>query len=223
MELDTLSLPEDPDIPESHRFYPKSRIRSLFTHDRVLQLLQCSCHQCLTVRKIMFPRAPTYSKLASKIIATENGVRHAHQTYILILAILLCIGCPLLVIGFLQRDCSDLELEENLETFTSDYTRQRFWPKLGEYKPAWSKNFGVKFRWKKYNFVIPTISHDEFSIYSVHTVLPFIEQQRIGKVDPDGTIVSEGAHGTTYAFRILGEYDALSVSMNDLPWDPPKS
>ena len=146
--------------------------------------------------------------------------RSTKRTYILILAILLCIGSPALIIGFLQRDCGDPEIEEDLEKFTSDYTQQAFWPKLCEIKTSWSKNFGDKFRWKKYNFVVPTIGHEIFSLYSKSIILPSIEQRRIGHVDPDGTVVSEGAYGHTYAFKILDEYDAISFSVRNLGLDP---
>ena len=219
MELDTLSLPDDSNVPDSQKFFPKSRIRNLFSYDEVLQLLQCSCHQCLTIRNIISPRAPTYDKLARRITGNGNTSRSAKRTYILILAILLCIGSPALIIGFLQRECGDPEIEEDLEKFTSDYTQQTFWPKLREIKPSWSKNFGDKFRWKKYNFVVPTIGHEIFSIYSESIVLPFIDQRKIGHIDPDGTVVSEGAYGHTYAFKILAEYDAISVSICNLRLD----
>ncbi len=216
MELDTLSSPDDSNIPDNQKFFPKSRIRSLFSYDQVLQLLQCSCHQCFIIRNIISPRAPAYHKLASRIVGNPNGSRSAKRTYILILAILLCIGSPALIIGFLQRDSGDPEIEEDLEKFTSDYTQQTFWPKLREIKPFWSKTFGDRFRWKKYNFVVPTIGHEIFSLYSESVVLPFVEQRRIGHVEPDGTVVSEGAYGHTYAFKILEEYDAISVRICNL-------
>jgi hypothetical protein len=172
IELDTLSLPEDSNVPDSKKFFPKSRIRSLFSYDRVLRLLKCSCDQCVAIRNSVSPQSSAYHKLASKVVGDGKPNHSAKRTYILILAILLSIGSPALIIGFLKQDCGDPEIEKDLEKFTSEYIQQTFWPKLRETNPSWSQNLGDKFRWKKHNFVVPIIDHEFFSVYSENTVLP---------------------------------------------------
>lgn len=63
-------------------------------------------------------------------------------------------------------------------------------------------------------FAIPHLDSSKFIKYDANVVLPFLEGVRIGqKLNDEGQLVSEGANGTVYAFKIYDEYCNFPVSV----------
>jgi len=48
--------------------------------------------------------------------------------------------------------------------------------------------------------------------YPSSTILPFVNETRLGRSTETGEILNEGSYGTVFAFEILDEYKAFAVS-----------
>lgn len=214
-ELDSFTLPHDPDVPEHKKFYPKSRLHKFLSPLKVSQLLECACQRCAHIRSILGAQNHATPKSVSIIVGkTPHGNSQSH-TSILLLALLLYIDSPALIFGFLEKKCYDGELESHLDRFSAEFVQRTYWPRLYASEPLLSNTLANKFRWSKYKFVLPIVKDGEFSVYDESVILPFINEKRIGREGPDGSIISEGAYGHIYSFEILDEYRMFSVSAID--------
>lgn len=209
--LEFLALPEDPDIPEHKKFFPRSAIWSLFTPEVVRGLVACACQRCASLRHTAGIQLHHACKVVNAIIGTPRD-RDVQKTYHLTLGLLLYIDRPALIIGFVQQKCYDGNVEAYLEQLTPAKFQQKFWPKLLSSAPQESLSVMSSFRWRKYNFFVPMLKDNEFSTYDQHTILPFINERRVGRETDDGDIVFEGAYGQIYSFEILDEYREFVVS-----------
>lgn len=210
-DLDSLALPKDPDIPEHKKFFSKSNLSTLFTPNVVTDLLACTCQRCTGLRESNGIQSRQMSKVANAIIGASED-HDVQRTYNLILGLLLYIDCPALIAGFVQRKCYDGCLEANVRQLTLIQFQEKFWPKLLNSAPKESGSTMEKFRWKKYNFFVPTMDN-EFSTYDQHTILPFINEKKVGRKTMDGDITFEGAYGRIYSFEIPDEYIYFKASV----------
>ncbi len=213
-DLDSLALPKDPDIPEHKKFFSKFDIRKLFAPDAVTDLLACTCQRCTGLRESNGIQLRQMSKVANAIIGAPKD-HDMQRTFLLILGLLLYIDYPALIAGFVQRKCYDCCLEADLRQLTAIQFQQKFWPKLLNSAPKKSSLIMERFRWKKYNFFVPTLDN-KFSTYDQHTILPFINEKKVGRKTIDGAIIFEGAYGRIYSFEIHDEYREFIVSV--LSW-----
>jgi hypothetical protein len=185
----------------------------------VFRLVTCGCDRCVSLRKATGFEAHARKATASKsILGGYGSSRSQSRSSILILALLLYIDSPALVFGFITKGCTDQDLENRLEDFSGEYLQREFWPVLSSREPSLSQAPANKFRWSKYKFVVPVISDEEFSVYPDSAILPFVNEIQIGRTAPNGSVVSEGAYGHVYSFKILDEYRAFPVSQTLVIW-----
>ena len=118
-ELDSFSLPDDSDVLEPKKFYPKSRVRHL-SPLKVSQLLECVCQRCAHIRSIIGAQAHSNPKSVSIIVGKTHHGHSQSLTSILLLALLLYIDSPALFFGFLEKKCHDRELESHLDQFSAE-------------------------------------------------------------------------------------------------------
>lgn len=130
---------------------------------------------------------------------------------VLLFALLVYIECPHLIVGFLERNCSDKRLEQDLAAFSEDYIRRTCWPLYDEKNPASSKRLAERFRSNKYSFIVPRIEDGVFVEYDRSRILPFFNEKPLGRRTDDGEIIQEGAYGRVYSFDIFEEYKAFQV------------
>lgn len=201
-DLDTLYVSKGQDAPEHERFFPKRSITALFTDVRIKAVLECQCFKCLAQRQLFRERS------TENTLARINGrVSKAHRDgsgAIVLFALLVYIECPALIYPFLDNGLNDLKLEANLVEFTGDHVRQNYWP-------SQARRLADKFHWNKYRFFVPIMREGVYAEYSSTTILPFVNECRLGRSTDKGEIVSEGSYGDVFAFDILDEYKSFPV------------
>jgi hypothetical protein len=202
-DLEDLYDPTGHGVPEHQRFFPKSRIKRLFTDERTKEVLDCSCSKCQDQKRMFGIRDPKASLVT--ITGRANNGHRSEACAIILFALLVYIGCPSLIYSFLDKRLSDHEVESDLARFTAEYIRQQYWPKQ-------HPKLADKFHWNKFKFFVPFMRDDRFEEYPEGTILPFVNEQRIGRSTEAGEILNEGSFGTVFAFDIAEDYRGFTVS-----------
>lgn len=211
-DIKSLSLPNDPDIHPDRKFFPRNGLKTLFTTQRVAGVLNCSCANCTT--RVEVRTAVDLSRTCGAILGDGNSQKHDQHSSISLFALLVFIECPKFIFAFLDSSCNDRVLEEQLNSFSTDRLRRSFWPNYDRYEPQDAADLANEFRWHKYKFAVPHIDNGEFAIYDRATILPFINEEPLGRVTDKGEVMQEGAFSRVYSFEILAEYRDLSVYTN---------
>jgi hypothetical protein len=204
-DLEELCIPRDHNVPEHKRFFPKSCIKRLCTEDRIKAVLECCCAKCQEHQRMFGFRDPLLS-LRAITGKSQNGHPNGSCTIVLF-ALLVYIECPSLIHSFLDKRLNDHYFESKLADFTAKYVQQTFGPKI-------HTRLADKFHWNKYKFVVPCMKDDSYEEYPSSTILPFVNETRLGRSTETGEILSEGSYGNVFAFEILDEYGAFAVSYN---------
>ena len=196
------------------RFFPLDRLRTYLTREKVAWLLQCPCTTCKKHHAV-FRRNVSPIELLDQIVGPENepdAVYNPSKSSFALFALLIFIEYPLLVRGFLMRSCRDIFLENRSASSFSpqilkDYCRE-FAEREGDGE---FDAFAADFTQNLPQFAIPRMNSSGYSVYSPDTILPFINERKIGIQEPDGTVREEGANGRVYAFEIYEEYRQFPV------------
>jgi hypothetical protein len=196
------------------RFFPLDKLRSYLTPATVAWVLQCPCAKCRR-NYAAFRRNKTPTEFIDRIVGPENDP-HANlnpsKTAFALFALLIYIEHPLLIIGFLMRECCDFFLERRSPaSFSRELLRaycREFADREGDEEFG---RFASEFTQFLPQFAIPRMDSGVYSVYGADTILPFVNERKIGIQDPDGTIRQEGANGRVYSFEIYEEYRNFSV------------
>jgi hypothetical protein len=196
------------------RFVPADKLRSYLTRPKVTWLLQCHCPTCKSDHAA-FRRTLTPTEFIGSIVGPENDSNarpNPAKTALALFALLIYIEHPLLIVGFVMRGCSDHALERTPALFSIDHLRQRysqeFALRVGDER---FKEFATDFAEYLPKFAVPRMDSGEYSVYELDTILPFMNEQKIGIRDADGVVQHEGAHGKVYSFEIYEEYRQFPV------------
>jgi hypothetical protein len=210
---------EADDIP-SKSFFPLDKIRKSLTREIVTKILQCLCLKCSTHRSL-FGRNINPLERLDQIVGPPNlsrlsERRDTRKTAFALFALLIFIEHPLLIIGFLERTCSDFVLETSPGLFSRDSLRNHYCSRFAEFsekrsEPNQFTRFASQFVRYLPEFVLPKMDSGVFTVYHANTILPFVKERKIGRRNEDGSIESEGANGKVYAFEIPDEYQRFPV------------
>jgi hypothetical protein len=207
-EIESLA---DPDLSLSKRFYPKSKLKAICTLTRVKDVLECRCQRCYGHFNILgeFRAAQDDENILKRL----HGLHQHSASLTLIFAILVYIECPQLVVAFLKNEerANDDILEAHIDRFTTDFLRLKIWPEYDKKAPEASLALARAFKQNKYKFAVPCMNDEKYSIYDEHTILPFLEEEPVGRRDKHGMVIQEGAFGKVYSFKIPPEYQLFSV------------
>jgi hypothetical protein len=195
----------------SKSFFPLDRLRSYFKYQRIKEILFCSCAQCQEDLRLFNTR--TDRETYVNRIMGDSEPSNLTRSFYSVLGILVYVEHPLFIIGFLDHNCTDFFLA-SWATHSSLFSRDRLKDYTGEYKrdAIRFERFAKRFSASLSRFAIPHLESAGFSQYDGGAVLPFIEEQEIGKKEIDGHWTSEGANGKVYAFKIYREYNRIPVS-----------
>lgn len=202
-DLEELYVPSGHDVPEHQRFFPKTRIKTLFNDERIKEVLECQCSRCHDQKRMFGSRDPESSLV--KITCKEINRHRSGSCAILLFALLVYIECPSLIYSFLDKCLSDHELESDLAKFTAGYIQHQYWPKQ-------HPKLADKFHWNKFKFFVPFMRDDRYEEYPRGTILPFVNEQQLGRSTETGEILNEGSFGTVFAFEIVDGYKGFPVS-----------
>ena len=205
-QLKHLKTESERDDGQDKRFFPESSIRRLFTRDNVKMLLECECSQCRSHRHRQQIANPAY--YVSYVLASHSKDRHGDSGYVVLLALLVHIECPALIYTFIRGHCRDGQFKNETAKFTREYVQDMFQHKL-PLKDA--KEYAEEFHWQRYKFAIPRMKGDHYEEYPSSTILPFVNEKRLGRMGENGEIISEGHFGDVYSFNILEEYCEFPV------------
>ncbi|KAF2191184.1 kinase-like protein [Zopfia rhizophila CBS 207.26] len=143
--------------------------------------------------------------ILNKITGDENSSTNRRRTAFSLFALLAFVEHPLLIIGFLDKEKNDDFLEaspelfskENLKTYTGKYAATN---------PRAFAHFAFSFSESMPKFAVRHMDSGKFANYNAKTILPFINEREIRKMDADGHWTAEGANGKVFEFEIYEEY-----------------
>lgn len=203
VELIALLMPDTPDLSINQRFFLRDKILQLLTRERVLDILTCPCQKCHnnldyqgTVEK--------FSEYAGRIAGNEHRERSFANTAVLLFALLIYIGSPLFIIGFLSRDggANDNTLETGLSGFNSKTLEETYWPKYLKLNPQRAAALATEFKGHIYQFAVLHMNNSSYSIYDKQTIMPFVNETPLGEMTEDGEFKNPGAYGRIFVFDI---------------------
>ncbi|KAE9379781.1 kinase-like protein [Stipitochalara longipes BDJ] len=189
------------------RFVPVDKLRTYLTRSTVTWLLECKCPTC-SKDHALFRRGRT--EFIGSIVGPENDSNtqpDPSKTALALFALLIYIEHPLLILGFVIRRCSDHGLERTPTSFSIEHLRREYCEEYANrVGDRHFKEFANDFAEHLPKFAIPRMDSGEYSVYGPDTILPFLNEQKIGVRGRDGEVHQEGAHGKVYSFEIYEEY-----------------
>lgn len=197
-------------------FFPLDRLRNHLTRTRVEEILQCGCIQCNGDHEYFEqPLNPLQS--VSLIIGEDGTPRTTSNTAFSLFSLLIYLGHPIFIVGFVHMDRNDVSLElfpemfarDNLKAYTGSFATDR---------PVEFREFAFQFTQSMPQFAVRHITHNRFSRYPPNTILPFINEKEIGKRydEETGYWTNIGANGRVFSFEIHDEYRNFKVSPSSL-------
>ena len=209
-EIEAFATPDSANVPFDRRFFPRGKLRALLSRSKVQAVLSCRCPRCEKHRSVLRRRADPLHYL-DRIVGKAGEGQHPSSTAIDLLALLIIIGYPSFITGFIQQDCNDHVLATHKSGFTEDHLKRTYWSKYDNTNPKESGILATKFRSKMYQFAVPQMNDEQHSIYDEWTIFPFFNEETLGKMTEDGEILNEGAHARVVSFEIWEEYQNLPV------------
>lgn len=188
-------------VTVNQRFYPRDKLKKILTRDRVAEVLKCSCDHCGQQRRDLKLIDPP-SKYIDSIL----------DAAISLFALLIFIRAPPFVAGFLVEQVYDQSICNVPGVFLKVNIGDQYWSNFHKRRKEESEALEDEFRNHLFHFAIPTFTSRQYHAFHEQTMLPFVEQRQLGRIDEDGRLVNEGAYGTVYAFKIWPAYNALPVS-----------
>ena len=207
-QLKSLRTQSERDIPQHKRFFPEYSVRQFFSKTTVEALLVCSCATCQRHRRLQHVVYP--AGYASSILADRSRDQTSGSGYVVLLALLVHIECPALIFTFIHEQYGDGLFKRETAKLTGDYVLRTFWQK---FPPDDVKLYADDFDGERYKFTVPRIEGDCHEEYPSETILPFVNERRLGREGANGEIISEGHFGDVYSFNILEGYCGFSVSL----------
>jgi len=211
--IGAISTPDDPHIILPRRFFPRDQLAQILDRQTALKILECHCQKC-------HRHATALGKLSAPAQHIDNIVGpptssarepNSSETCISLFGLFIYIGYPQFIISFLQLRSRDIVLETDPTVFTYN-TATKYWPRFERHHPAESKELATRFCGLIHQFAVPSMDSGEYSIYGQNTILPFINEERIGTPNEQGEIIPEGSSGNVYAFEIYERYRKFPVS-----------
>lgn len=200
----------------SNSIFPLDKLRHYFTAGKIREILSCSCQKCRDDLRQVNSSADKEAYV-HRILGGSDGNEPTKTSYA-VFGLLVYIGYPMLIIGFLDHGCNDFFLE-SWKTSAFLFSHELF----QQYTVNFSQDtisfarFRRKFREGLPRFAVPHIYRDNFSQYHAEVILPYIDEKEIGKREAEnGRLTSEGANGKVFAFKILPEYHRISVWANSI-------
>ena len=124
-------------------------------------------------------------------------------------------GYPVLACTLFDRGHTDALLQPGPSHTFSPAALQDLWPRMDPVE--FSRTFCPLLKSYLPAFAVPHLLDDSYTAYVSSTVLPFVDEERLGRRLDDGTIVDEGGYSRVYGFRIYDCYNQLGVSGVHLP------
>ena len=199
-----LAVSSRPELSTDQRFFPRDRILQLLTRNNIVEILECTCQACLEDRKHQVLNK-TFEVYADRIFGNMFQERRPTDTAVSLFALLLYIGRPLFIIGFLSdhSDANDDTFETRIIEYASEDFLIRYWPKYHSNDRDGSNALVSEFHRCMYQFAVPHLVHSGFSVYQDAAILPFIDEIDLPNQSPQSK---------SFRFRIWHEYNKLPVS-----------
>lgn len=189
--------------------FSRNQITAHCTRETIHAVLQCSCLKCHEHLAGLSDDIPTQT--AATLILGDNNTPPLVMTF----SLLSFIGCPQFIRSCVQQQ--DLINDESIGNRTDGFSQQdlqrNIWGGYNTRDPIQSEEFATEFWWKRLRFFVPAINGNPYDVFQKSDLLPFIEEQPLNAIADNGEEVQEhGAFGRVFSFRIIPEYDFLSVS-----------
>jgi hypothetical protein len=211
--IELCSVPEDPNLPPHKKFVPKSALTALCSRQKVTETLKCRCATCHHHRGcIQEQESP--EQAADLIVGDEVPPDQEAVSLVLLFCLLVYVKGPQLIAFFLRKkdQFNDSVLERRAADFDDLYVRSHIWPEFDSDEPQESIILANEFRWNKYKFFLPYMKDETYSEFDGSTILPFVDEQPIGRFNEDGDFVQDqGAFGRVFSFNVWQEYHLFPV------------
>lgn len=125
-------------------------------------------------------------------------------------ALLISIDAAPFVVCFLARQKNDRNISDFGEDLNVDIG-EKYWSYFHRHWTEESQVIARNFWLHLFQFAVPTLTSERYHIFGERTILPFVEEYRIGRYEDD-ILVNEGAYGTVYRCRVWPAYNKLPVS-----------
>ena len=192
------------------RFYPASKLQSLWNAKAIIEVLRCRCEDCTTDASL--------HRNTDELLDFVLGRSQYKSPAVLMLSLLVLIDHPQLIDYFLRRRICDADIECNLHQFDAEHLCRTVWPQFAVEQMKESRRTAEEFACDKYRFFLPSIfdidswgSETNIPHFPEDVILPFMNEQPLGQRRDDGHLSQEGGFSTVYSFTILPEYDKLKV------------
>ena len=195
-------------------FFPIDSLKAYLTEDKIREILRCNCPECSADLRLFGNLDP--DAITPQITGNQPELlrKHIVRPAYALFSLLIYVEHPLLIIGFLNADFYDYDLERSTthpDTFSTSNLKH-YTQDFSSLNPTGFKRFIRTFTAAVPEFAIPYMDHGYFSRYSANTKLPFITESEIGqRLDEQGRLTAEGANGRVFRFKIYKEYKKFPV------------
>ncbi|OCL12991.1 kinase-like protein [Glonium stellatum] len=214
--IGAIATPDNPRIILPRPFFPRDKLAQILNRQTTLGILKCACKTCKRHAVALGRAFSTPTQYIDDIVGPLTSPTQepsSSETCISLFGLLTYIGCPQLIIGFLEQRSRDFALEMDPTVFKPDMGT-KYWPRFEKHHPAESKQIVTQFCNYIHQFAVPNMDSGAYSVYGPNTILPFINEEKIGAPNEQGEIMPEGSSGKVYAFEIYERYRKFPHARN---------
>ena len=210
---DIRAIPKRP--PPVKNFFPWDRIWKYFeeeNRERLRRILSCSCDSCVSDAKLFdgFSKPIQYE---NEIIGELGSHPDWSRTSISLLALLISIEHPQFIIPFLQKNRNDSHLEVLTGEDAKETLQQDYWPDYAKNDPEGSDDIADQFVENLPKFALPRLDSPQYVAWGANRILPFLQEEEVGRRSESGSILPEGANSRVFTFEIYDEYRDFKVGI----------
>jgi hypothetical protein len=195
----------------SHRFFPRDKLFALLRSGKPCQaqrVLDCGCPTCQKHKRHLHA-TKGLDEYVKQIVGTSH-LLPGNKAAITLFSLFVVIGYPALVRALLDLNLDDQAFEPRyITSISKDTLRKTYFPWMN----GTEFDFDFYDRWESYlaHFAVPCLVKEGYNVFEENTIMPFLNEEPIGRKGPNGEIIEEGGYGRVFSFDIYDCYNKLGV------------
>lgn len=178
------------------------------------QILECRCIRCAKHRHCIGHSSSTEEKLQAILGSSGNPPFNPKEppyrsSALVLFSLFVAIRHPALITTLLNRRIDDNSLQSGPRNALVVLEERSNWHWMDDvdYEGTF---MGALERFLPM-FAVPHFENNHYAEFEASTVLPFVEEEHIGRKGPNDEVVDEGGFGRIYGFKIYDCYNQLRV------------
>ncbi|KIW06546.1 uncharacterized protein PV09_02976 [Verruconis gallopava] len=196
--------------PIARRMFPRDclfRFLSSGSPTIARAVLECKCDRCNHQHNLAGP-GNSVDEYLWRILGTAKTLPEFDSSAVTLFSLFVAIGYPALCGSLLDKGYDDKIFQFGPNAALPRETLRKFWAMDDA---EFELDFYNSLERQLAHFAIPHFTRTKFATYDSSTILPFINEKPIGRLNERGEIIDEGGSGKVSSFDIYECYNKLGI------------